>query len=334
MAGKDQTATASEREISVDLNAADPDKAVTRRASSDIAQGARERDTDAHGRSKIEQQLFKRMGRIERNLTKQFDQQMANREAEWQRERSELQSRLEKINLDRGGDDQADAAHDAAIAALKAKLEASYEKGDSQASADITLQISKLDAQYWAKKAQAAGVTTRETAAAPTRQEAARPAPKTGPTVAGSRFIRANEDWWEDPDYAAENGACNAIYIKLVTQEGFDPKSDETFKEVAKQLKAKFPKLDVHAGRRGPDDDDDDDDDEGRREGERETRRAAAANIADRGGSGDSGHRNGNRRSLTAEDIKTMRDCRLDPDNDRDVVQFLKEAVALEAATR
>ncbi len=334
MANKHQGDTS---EISVDLNAADPDKAVTRRAASDIARDAKD-DRSGDGRTKAEKELFKRMGRLERNLSKQFDQRMAEREAEWQRERSDLQAKLDKVAIDRDGDDKADAAHEAAIAALKAKLEASYEKGDSQESAAITLQISRLDAQYWAKKAKDAGVTTRETTDTTQRQTPTAQPKRSGPTVAGSRFIRANEDWWEDPEFKIERAAADAIYLDLVQNEGFDPKDAETFKEVAKKLNKKFPELKALAGgRRGPGDDDDGDDEDleqgGRGEGDdRDTqrRRAPAANLQDRGGQGN--RNDGDRRSLTAQDRKTMTDCRLDPDNDRDVVQFLREAQALERA--
>jgi len=327
-----------EREISVDLNAADPAKAVTRRNSADIARDVRDNadtDTGTRGRTKLEKDMFKRMSRLERNLERQFDQRLAAREAEHQRELSAMKERLDKVAVDRSGDDAADQAHETAIAALKQQLEAAYEKGDSKASADITLQISKLDAQFWAKKANAAGVVQREKPADGTQQQQppARTS-KTGPTIAGSRFIRANEDWWEDPEYVAENAACNAFYIELVTKEGFDPKSDETYKEIAKRMKEKFPDLGVKAGRRDPDEDDDDD--EGARDTDTETRqrqrRAPAQRLDDRGGDADSLRNRGTNRTLTKQEIETMKACRLDPDNDKDVVTFLREAVALERA--
>jgi hypothetical protein len=339
MADKSQTSETSERQISVDVNAADPKKAVTRRESADIAQGVRDdADTDKP-RTKAEKELFKRMGRFERNIERQFDQKLAARDAEHQRELSALRERYERLNVDRGGTaDAGDAAHDAAIGALKDKLAAAYEKGDSQASADITLQISKLDAQFWAKKAQAAGVATRESAATDTaqrpNQEQTRLSPAQqgrqdkGPTNAGARFIKANDDWWDDPEFEVEKAAANTIFLRLVNQEGFDAKDDETYKEVAKQLKAKFPKLEASSGRRGPDEDE---------EGEeshtetRQVRRAAAARIDDRG---ESGSRNrGTPRALTKQEIQTMKDCRLDPDNDEHVVRFVNEILSMEATS-
>lgn len=335
MPDKSQARTTPETKISVDLNAADDSKAVTR-TNSDIGRDVRDQDRDApSGRSKPEREMFKRMKRLETNLTAQFDQRQAESEARHQRELSELKATYERSGQDRDGADAADAAHEAAINVLKDKLAAAYEKGDSAASADITLQISKLDAQFWAKKEKAAGATTREastergaagTTAATTTQR------KTGPTIAGSRFIRANEDWWEDDEFLAENAACNAIYIDLVTKQGFDPKDDETFKEVAKRLKEKFPTLAVKAGRKDPDDEEDEDADDrtnDRGEGETRQRRAAAARIDDRGPAGE--RERGNRRTLSKDEIATMKACRLDPENDKDVVAFLREAVALEA---
>jgi hypothetical protein len=342
MAKQNQGSNASETRISVDMNAADPNKAVTR-SSGDIASGVRDdADTD-RPRTKVEKELFKRMGRMERNLTKQFDQRQAERDAEHQRQISELQAKLDRVQVEGRDDDAADKAHEAAITALKEKLEAAYEKGDSKASAEITLQISQLDAKFWAAKAAKAGVTTREAAGAdkgkgaqPTQQPTQNRAGK-GPTAAGSRFITANEEWWDDPAFEVEQSAANTIYLRLVEKEGFDPKSDETFKEIAKQVKARFPKLDIRAGRdEGPGDDDGDGDDDGeasegqRNQGQGRQRRAAAANVQDRG---PTNNRNqGGTRTLTPEEIQTMQACRLDPNNDRDVVQFLREAAAMEAA--
>lgn len=330
MAKNTQTTSSSERDISVDLNAADDSKAVTRTAPSDIAREVR--DNAGDGKSPAERELFKRMGRLERNLNRQFDQKLAEREALHQRELSELRESVSRTQTERGGDDAADAAHDAAIQVLKDKLAAAYEKGDSAASAEITLQISKLDAQFWAKKAQAAGVVQRDVKPQPA--QAAPPTPKTnGPTAAGSRFINANDEWWDDDAYKIEQGAANTIYLKLVNEEGYDPKSDETFREVAKQLKGKFPTLSVKPGKRDPGDDDEgagaDDNRNDTRQG---NRNAASQRMDDRGGQG-TVHRSSTSRTLSKEEIATMKACRLDPDDDKDVLQFLREAIALDAAS-
>lgn len=346
MADRNQARTESETEISVDTNAADPTKAVTRR-NTDIAAAARGDDEGDKPKSKAEREMIKRMTRLGKNLERQFDQRLAAREADWQRERSDLTKKLDRLSVEgTGADDAADVAHSAALKALQEKLEAAYEKGDSKASAALTLEISQLDAKYWAAKAAKAGVATREESVdRGSQQQQPQSRAGKGPTVAGSRFIKANEEWWEDPDYLAEQASANAIFIQLTQKEGFDPKDQETFVEVAKQLKAKFPKLEVKAGRKGGDDDDDDelddpdaerdrgddrDRDRGGDEGSRTQRRAAAGGFQDRGAA--NARNRGGQQTLTKQDIQTMKDCRLDPDNDKDVVQFMRERTALENA--
>lgn len=336
MADKNQASRTSETKITVDMNAAEPEKSVTRRTSNDIAEGVRDgADTDQPvARTRAEKDLFKRMGRLERSLEKQFDQRMATREAEHQRQISELQAKLDKVSLERGGDDKADAAHESAMNALKEKLAAAYEKGDSAASADITRQMSTLDAQFWAKKANAAGVTSRAAAADQGTQPTQQAQPKvTRPTIAGTRFINANEDWWEDPEFLMEQAAANAIFIELRDKEGFDAKDGEMYKEIAKRLKAKFPRLPVKAGAKDPDEDEDEDAHADADRGQtRQRRQAASARIDDRGDPGSMNRANSTSRTLTAQEIETMKACRLDPESDRDVVQFLRESIALEAA--
>lgn len=344
MSDRNQARQEPETVISVDPNAADASKAVTRRTT-DIAAAARGEDEGdgAKPKSPAERDMMKRMRRLGKNLERQFDQRAASREAEWQRERSELMAKIDRITVDGGGgDDRADVAHDAAIKALQEKLEAAYEKGDSKASAQITREMSELDAKYWAAKAAKAGQTTRETATTDTggtQQPTARAGK--GPTAAGSRFITANEDWWDDPDFKVEQSAANTIFLHLTNVEGFDAKDSETFVEVAKQLREKFPKLAVKAGRKGgdPDDDDDpgeDDDvanqdrdaDRGADEGHRSTRRAAAGGFQDRGQA--KGRNRGGLQTLSKEDIETMKSCRMDPDNDKDVLTFMRERTAME----
>lgn len=343
-------ATPPETGISVDLNEADPSKAVDRRATtarSDIAEGReQEREDRGASRTPAEREMFKRMRRMQLNMGKQFDQRVANLEAQHQRETAQLKARLDQLSVDRGGgaDAAADAAHEAAINALRGELEQAYEKGDSAKSAEITLKISKLDAQFWAKKAQAAGQVSREdTARQASSQErqAARPGKATGPTAKGSRFITANEEWWEDPDFQVEKDAVNSMFVNLRDQEGFDPNDVEMYREIVRRLKPKFPKVDFRTGmpRTGADDDEglDEPDDEldeetsQARETRSSQRRAPSARLEDRGQAGD--RQRSNRRTVTAAEMETMRKCGLDPDKDRDVVQFLREVIADEAAT-
>jgi hypothetical protein len=330
-----------EIEISVDLSESDSSKSVQRRAkpqaSSDIAEGVRDTEgTGRGGKTPAERELFKRMTRFQRNMTKQFDQKFAEQEARHQQEIAKLRERGGGVSVEGGDAEAMKSAHEAAMAKLEEELAAANEKGDSVLAAKITTKMIMADGAYHAKLA---GATQRKDTGGGqdpnARQTQARPA-ATGPTPAGSRFILANEDWWEDPDYAIEKAAASQIYIDLVNNEGFNNNSDETFKEVAKRLKDKFKDLPVVAGKRRGDEDDPDADldpdrpaDDGDRQQRRE--RGPAANMQDRGANNDR-RNSGNRVTLTPADMKTMRSVGMSPDNDRDVVQFLREKQATEAA--
>lgn len=373
MANESQARAAPERVISVDLSEGDPSKAISRRAArSDIA--AHVRDDDDRGnraapkRSKTEQELFKRMTRMQRSLTQNFDQKLANQQAEHQRELADLRKQYETgVDVERGGAAELKSAHEKAMAELERQLTEANEKGDSAGIARITTAMIKADGEYHAK---ASGTQARRdvTGVDPNkggqqRQQQQQPVAK-GPTAAGSRFILANEDWWEDPEFAMEKAAASTIFLDLVKNEGFSDNDDETFKEVAKRLKAKFTNLPVVGVRKrgsrnqerdeggdtegddgpGDGDDDEDGDDEGRdRDRDRERDRggngnegrgrAPAMRVTDRG-AGNGRVSQGNRRTLTSEEIATMRKVGLNPESDKDVMSFMKEAVAMENASR
>lgn len=367
MANESQARRTPEREISVDLSEGDPSKAVSRHAPrSDIASQVRD-DDDRGGsrgstpqRSKTEDAIFKRMTRMQRSMTKQFNQQLADSEAKHQREIAALrQSGGSGVSIDRDAQALKDA-HEKLMDDLTKALTEAQEKGDSAEAAKITAKMIRADGEYHAKLAgtavrRDAGGVDPNAGGAGTGEAKPKPA---GPTPAGSRFILANEDWWEDSEFEIEKAAASTIFIKLL-DEGFTSNSEETFKEVAKRLKAKFPELEVkvHGGKRvgrtedgagdgngngddggddleggdGRGDGDDGDGDSQQRERQRE-RRAPSGRFADRGAG--SGRNDGNRRTLTSEEVKTMRLVGLNPDIDKDVISFLKEAVAMENARR
>lgn len=349
MAKSTQARDASETEISVDLNAADDTKAVTRTAATEVREARETRDTRRYPPS--ERAIFKRLDRRQRNVERAYDQKLAAQQAEHQREMAALRAEMQRTGVDRDGDTAADVAHEKVIQDFKDKIEAAMEKGDSKAVAELTAQMTRAEGQFWAKKASAAGQAQRaDTTAAAARDTTATGTASRqgrGPTVAGSAFINANADWWEDPEFEAENSYANVIFLRLVNQEGFDPKDRETYNEVAAQLNEKFPDLKAKGASRRraaavDEDEGDDDDDDTRADGERRSsrdadagdrrdrRQAANQNLQDRGHA--SARTTGGTRVLTEQERKTMQDCRLDPNNDRDVVQFLREAQALEAA--
>lgn len=335
MAGRDQgeaRATPETTEITVDLSEANPDKAVQRQRrplQTDQARAARGDEEDDKPKTRAERELFKRMGRFQRNIQKEFNQKLADQEARHQRETSDLRKQLERGGLDRSDDSVAATAHDNAIKALEAKLSAAIERGDSAEQARLTVEITRLDGAYHAKLA---GTQQRRDTDPGKATEEARPAPKAqGPTAAGARFITMNEEWWEDPEFEIEKAAAGNLYVALINEEGFEANSDETFREVAKRLKAKFPKLDVKSkgAKAGEDDPDDPEADPPARE-EPHRRRPAMAAFQDRGGQGNQG----DKRTLTAVDIKTMQDSRLDPNNNAHVLAYLREANAYEERAR
>ena len=331
-----------ETDVEVDLGEPDPSKAVSRRPRNNIAAEARaEADDSPKPRTKAEKELFKRMSRFERNLTKQFDQQRAEDEARHQRELTELRQQVQGgVRRDTDNGDAADAEHERQIKDLRDKLVAAQDRGDSATVADLTVQISRLDNRYWAQKAAKAGQVTREQAPAQTQAQTGTRGrtsngTSAGPTLAGARFMTANEDWWADPQFKVEKGAASTIYVELVNEEGFEADSDETFREVAKRLKKKFPHLEVHAhGERDQDEDDDDRGaiDEGETQHRNPRRNAPTGNISDRGGVSLSQRMVGgnSKRSLTEKEKGTMRAAGLNPDNDRDVMAFVREIVAAE----
>ena len=331
----------AEPAITVDLGESDPNKAVTRstRPRSDIARSVAdndgsgdETDTSTSGCAERSKEVNRRLARQARSLNRTFDQKLADREAEHQRQLSDLRKDMDKLRLERGDGDAAkvDADHERAMAELKAKLEAAIEAGNSAQQAQITADMQRKEGEYWAKKAAAAGVAQREQRTDPDRQQQQQRQPKPGqPTAAGSRFILANEAWWEDPDYAIEKQAAGLIFAQLRDEEDYDANSDETFREVAKRLKAKFPQLEVVSNGKKPKPEDDDDDEElGGGEGA-ETRRAPSGALQDRGAGGAN---NGGRMTLSNADIATMRQSDLDPNNNKHVLQFMREKQAYESA--
>lgn len=326
----------AETEISVDLGNNDPKTAVTRRERprSELAASVNEREeggnsTEARAWAERNKEVRKRLARQERS----FNQRLADQQAEFQRQLTDERARVDKLLLDRGGNDPAaaDAAHTQAIAALQAKLEEAIEKGDSKEQAKITVEMTRLDNAYWAKKATQAGVVQRETRTDTKEQRQQQQQPRPGtPTAAGSRFILANEDWWEDPDYEIEKAAAGTIYGKLTKDDGYDANSDDTFKEVGKRLKAKFPNLEVAGVKPKPKPDEDEDEDEDLTDqATRTTRRAATGSMPDRG---EANNRNrSQRRTLTQAEIQTMRSVDMDPNNNAHVLRFLREAQAYDA---
>lgn len=340
MASRHQ-ARAPESSISVDLTESNPEKAVDRRRA--VPPTVRDPDDEPPRRTQTEDRLFKRMNRLEANIRKEFNQKVADQDAKHQREISALREENERLQVERGENREATEAHEAAMLALTKELEAANEKGDSALAAQITARMIRADGEYHAKlsgtKQRADGAKTKTSDDPNLQPQEQR---RTGPTAAGARFIKANEEWWDDEEFSIEKQAASQIYVDLTSKDGFEANSDETFKEVAKRLKAKFPRLEIKAhgvrklasdpddGNQGDDDADLGDPDDGDPD-DPPVRRAAAARLADRGPAGNA-NRNNQRRTLTPQEIKTMRSVGLNPDDDKDVVAFTREIQAADQA--
>jgi len=330
--------------IEIDLDAADPEKTITRRAADDIASAARgdndddrgaARDADANDPLMKSKEMRRRLARMNRS----FDQRLAEREAAHQREIADLRKRLDGLTLEKtDASAGADAAHEANMTKLQADLEAANERGDSKEAAAISRKMARAEGQYWATKQAAAGShagTGGGAAAAAATAQAA--AARTGPTAAGSRFILANEDWWEDPEFKLERQYANSLYADLV-KEGYDGNDDETFNEIAARVKKKFPSLGIQSGRKGRTEDGDDDGDTRGNDtrgtdgnGHRRVARNGATNFQDRGSGGGNDVSRRGRVVITPADQSTMISAGMDPRNNAHVMQFVREKIALGA---
>lgn len=344
---KAATVSPDREEITVDTAQADDKKAIRRESRP-------QRTNDDEGgepsawidRNKAVQRRMASFGRnLTNDLTRQFSQRQADNDARWQKE---LAKRDEEINRLKTGQSNAstDAQHEAEIASLQTQLEAAHEAGDSKEQARITTLISRKEAAHLQKKTDAitgaSAATARQEREAEEQRQAANSTANTNSKA--QRFISATP-WWDDPEFAAEKGAANAIHAELV-KAGSDPESDAHYRRLNKALKKKFPTLeltdpeDMYNDILGLDDDDDDEDDTGldrkgrktrqrdnddededdEAEQARTNRRAPVQQFQDRGNPGAS-PRNRTVR-LSDADIATMRAMKLDPSNDTHVKAF------------
>lgn len=322
----------------VNLDGKDKD-AITRHAAED--QDDDDRDLpggeDDEGEESPRERRFldrsksvsKRLGRMERS----FNQRLAEQDARHQRELADLRKQNDSLRVSRGVSDTDQAAHDARIAQLNTELEAAYEKGDTKLQASITTKIAQAQGEFEAKKRAAllgqAAPTDRE-------REPERGAPDNrgnGPTKEGQRWMRANDEWWEDPDFSIERAAAVVIDNELM-DDGSDPNDPEHYHELAERLVKKFPHMKDEIAmprsardRRGSrDEDDDEDEDEERGSRRRPPVPAFNDRGADRGGERQPAARRGRSITLSREQRENMITFGLDPDNDDHVKEYAKSA--------
>lgn len=307
-------------EIEVDTDQADIKKAINRQAPAETERSERgnafQSDESAEENRHSQwlernRAVQKRFGRMQRN----FDQRMANEQAERQRERRELQAQIESLKVNRGSDTSTDAAHEAEISTLQSQIEAAHEAGNSKEVARLTTLIASKMAAHMQAKTDAMLQKQRSTQQEQRREDVG--TQRVNQTKA-QRFIEQTE-WWDDPDYEAEKSYANTLFAKFKEEEGMDPESNAIYRKINRQLKAKFPTLKVT----DPDElDSESDDDEIEAEDKRPIRRAPVQNFKDRGVEQEGNRRAGTR--LDENDIATMRAMKMDPNDDKAVLAYAR----------
>lgn len=329
----------------VNLDAKDMSEAIERRQEPALLLSKDDDDSsvsDPAPKSGDSREWRKRVSRINRR----FSQQNADMEARHQREMRNMRDEIDALRARReapantGAQDQ--VAHDAHISALTVQLEAAIEAGNTKEQVRLQTLITRTDNQFWAKQRGAEASQqnderekeeqrrTRARQAA----EAASAANNGGGKVSkeGQRWARANEDWFDDDEFAVERDAA-IRYDNDLLLEGSDPESQEHYVELVRRLKKKFPALETSMPRGYEDLESEEDEDE--RPPARRAREDDELEDAPRKKAGRKppvpGFRNGleqqqpqrrvagRRVVLTADDRANMIRFKLDPTNDADV---------------
>lgn len=316
----------------VDPDQKDPSKAVQRTEQSDEPvsnqgddDGLSEQERRHSAWLDKDKAVQKRLGRLSKNLTRQFDQRLADREAEHQRERGDLLKRLEKLERGGSGADSADQAkHDAEMSELEAKQAAAFEAGDSALAAKIGRQMAAKEGAFIEAKTRAMLGERADPAKQQGQQQQDQGNAKYRPTATGRKFVR-DQTWWEDPEFTAERSAANVIYTQMI-DDGEDPNEPEFFTELSQRLVKKMPHMSEHIegvelkGGKQRELDAEDFGDEPEEEAPQPRRRAPVQFNQDRGNNA----RRRNSVTLTDADHKVMRQVGLDPNNDKHVIHFAK----------
>lgn len=275
--------------------------------------------------------MRKRIVRLKRG----FNQQLADQEAEHQRQMRDMEQRL-RAEFGRGGSSGVSAdeqAHEAKIAALRDKLQKALDDGKATEATTITAEIAREEAKFW--NAQTAKVRGEGGEGgqrqSQQRQGASRDTSRGGgPTPKGQRFIEEN-DWFDDEDYEAERAACLAIERRLL-RDGSDPNQPGHYTRLARELKRKFPSLDVTVPRFGVDLEDEDEDGEEEEDG-REHRQQRRAPVSRARSGGDAAPpRRSRSTELTEDDKREMRRFHLDPNDNKQVLEWTRNKAASEVA--
>lgn len=286
--------------------------------------------------------VHKRLSRLERNLKRQFDQQRADDQAEWQRERREMRDQIDRLSASQAKNQATadDAQHEREMAELEAAQAAAYEAGDTAKAARIGREMAEKVGAFMQAKTEAklGQRQQQQRQGAEGDGERGSRQRQTGRTKA-QQFVAANSEWWDDN--LAARGYANELFADAKAR-GEDVESDELFARIAKKLKKQFPKLKLRGLHDDDEDDEDDDldeledddlddeddddaDDEDEDEPRAKRRPAALQSFRRRS---PQGKRRGRTR-ITAEDEAAMRDVGLDPANDKHVLSWVNEGEAI-----
>lgn len=315
--------------LSVDTDATDPSKAIERHRQASAGDTA---SVVRRGEGSLMEERKDLRRRLSRQ-SRQFDQRLAESQAESQRQISKLTDAVNRLSGGRADSGSAgDATHDAKINSLKTQLEAAYEAGNSKKAADLQAEIASVEARFWAEKT--ATVMQGSQARAPGTRDAARgrsqdeddeddaPAPRAGaPSAVARKWRESNEHWYGGDEHPGETAYATAIY--QAAKDDGEKDSPELFAKLTRQLKKQFPDLDVE----GPAEP------AARRDRDFTPQRgndSPVISVQD-GGGGDTGlRRRETAVNFTNSDIATMRQWGIDPSNDKQVQAWAAERRALE----
>lgn len=307
----------------VNLAESDPKKAIERSELATNDEGGEERTPRNHKERKDE--FAKRIGRLERN----FDQRIAERDAEHQRELREMRGEINGLKAKRVDADAAadEATHNAKIEDLEGKLADALEAGDSKLTAKLQSAIAAEHARF------ASAQTARAMGEAYEKDQATKRGGDdtgqrgNGPAPMGKRFLSANADWWNDPVNRRKRAAVVDIDKELLAED-YDPNTAEYYEELQARFSEEYPDFEIalpgerRAKRRQQVDDDDDDD--LTMNGPRRTAVRTLSASANRGSS----TRTVNSRGqvvLNKSDIANMQKWGFDPDKPADVLTYVAE---------
>lgn len=271
----------------------------------------------------------KRMGRLSRNLSKQFDQRLAEVEAEHQRERTEFQKRLDRLEGRNSGSDADEAKHKAEMDELERKQAAAFEAGDSALAASIGRQMAQKEGAFFEAKTRALIGSSRQAQEEPAKAATGELPTEYRPTAAGKKFVKAQE-WWEDPEFGTARAAANVLYRQMI-DDGEDSSEPAFYDKLARTLVQQMPhmkneligvELEERDSRGRLDDDFGDEEEPPPRQ--QQARRAPVQHNPDRGDSRGTGPRRRNGVHISKADEATMRAVGMDPTNDKHLVQFAK----------